>query len=199
MPNWWGFFLIATLCGYLSLNLKLKKADETMSKIALIIAFEKFRDEEYANPKEVLEQAGFTTVTVSSRLGTATGKLGMEVNVDMTLDQLVVQDYAAILFIGGPGSFDYYDNPLCHKIAQDTLKAGRILGAICAAPGILAKAGVLKGKKATMFDDTRVLGENGAIYTGAGVEIDGYIITATGPATAEAWGEAIVQAIKQPL
>lgn len=167
-----------------------------MSKIALIIAFEKFRDEEYADPKKVLEQAGFTTVTVSSALGTATGKLGMKVKVDMTLDQVVVQDYAAVLFIGGPGSFDYYDNPTCHKIAQDTLKEGKILGAICAAPGILARAGVLKGKRATMFDDTGVLGENGAIYTGNGVEIDGKIITATSPATAKAWAEAVIKALK---
>jgi len=167
-----------------------------MPKIALIIAFERFRDEEYVDPKKVLEQAGFTPVTVSSTLGTATGKLGMKAAVNMTLDQLVVQDYAAILFIGGPGSFDYYDNPICHKIAQDTLKAGKILGAICAAPGILAKAGVLKDKRATMFDDTGVFAENGAIYTGNGVEIDGNIITATSPATAKAWAEAVVKAIK---
>ncbi|MFA6548561.1 MAG: DJ-1/PfpI family protein [Candidatus Margulisiibacteriota bacterium] len=165
-----------------------------MPKIALIIAFERFRDEEYTDPKQVLEQAGFTAVTVSSALGTATGKLGMKAKVDITLEQVIVQDYAAILFIGGPGSFSYYDNPICHKIAQDTLKAGKVLGAICAAPGILAKAGVLKGKKATMFDDTGVLGENGATYTGNGVEIDGNIITATGPVTAKAWTEAIIKA-----
>jgi len=43
-------------------------------------------------------------------------------------------------------------------------KEGKILGAICAAPGILAHAGLLKGKKATMFDDTGVIGQFGGIW-----------------------------------
>jgi len=166
-----------------------------MKKIVMIIAFEMFRDEEYIYPKEVFEKAGIEVTTASSKVGTATGKLGMKAKVDVSLKDLKVSDHDAVVFIGGPGSFNYYDNPTCHKIAQETVKAGKILAAICAAPGILAKAGVLKGKKATMFDDTGVLGENGATYTGKGVEIDGKIITATGPSTAKAWGEAIVKAL----
>jgi len=164
-------------------------------KIVMIIAFDKFRDEEYAEPKKVLERAGIEVTTASSKLGTATGKLGMKVKVDIALDKVKVEDYDAILFIGGPGSHGYYDDPTAHKIAQETIKQGKLLGAICAAPGILAKAGVLKGKKATMFDDTGVLAEGGATYTGKGVEIDGKIITATGPSTAAAWGDAIVKAL----
>jgi len=164
-------------------------------KAAMIIAFERFRDEEYAEPKAVLEKAGFTVTTASSKLGTATGKLGMKAKVDITLGQVKVEDYDTVLFIGGPGSFDYYDNPTCHKIAQETVKQGKLLGAICAAPGILARAGVLKGKKATMFDDTGEFAKAGAHFTGKGVEIDGKIITATGPQTAKAWGQAIVKAL----
>jgi protease I len=164
-------------------------------KAVMIIAFELFRDEEYAEPKAVLEKAGFTVTTASSKLGTATGKLGMKTKVDIPLDQVKVEDYDAVLFIGGPGSFDYYDNPTCHKIAQETVKQGKTLGGICAAPGILARAGVLKGKKATMFDDTGEFAKAGAHFTGKGVEIDGKIITATGPQTAKAWGQAIVKAL----
>jgi len=103
-----------------------------------------------------------------------------------------VADYDAVLFIGGPGSFDLYENKTCHKITKDTVAQGKILGAICAAPGILAHAGVLAGKKATMFSDTGVLSRFGAIYTGNGVEVDGKIITATGPVTAKAWAETIL-------
>ena len=165
-------------------------------RIVMIIAFERFRDEEYSFPKEVFNKAGIDVTTASSKSGTATGKLGMKAKVDITLDQLKVADYNAVLFIGGPGSFDYYDNAECHKIAQETIKQNRILGAICAGPGILARAGVLKGKKATMFEDTGELAKGGAVYTGQGVEIDGQIITATGPETAKAWGEAIVRALK---
>lgn len=167
-----------------------------MKKAVMIIAQQMFRDEEYAEPKAVLEKAGIAVTTASRNAGLAKGKLGMTAQVDIPISDLKVADYDAVLFIGGPGSFDYYDDPTCHKIAQETLKQGKILGAICAAPGILVKAGVLKGKKMTMFDKHEVLDNSGAIYTGKGVEIDGNIITATGPHTARAWGEAIWKMLK---
>lgn len=165
-------------------------------KIALIIAFEGFRDEEYSEPKQVFEQAGIEVTTVSLKIGTAKGKLGMPAKVDLTLNDLKVEDHDAVVFIGGPGSYGYYDDPTAHRIAKETLEKNKILAAICAAPGILSKAGVLKGKKATMFADDGTLSKGGASYTGKGVEIDGRIITATGPKTARAFGEAILKAIQ---
>ena len=48
----------------------------------------------------------------------------------------------------------------------------------------------------TMFMEHEVLSGSGAIYTGKGVEIDGNIITATGPQTAKAWGETICKMLK---
>jgi protease I len=126
----------------------------------------------------------------------ATGKVGTKVKVDITLDQVKVPDYDAIVFVGGPGSFDYHHDPKAHRIAQEAVREGKILAAICGAPPILGYAGVLKGKKATMFDDTGDLSKCGATYTGKGVEIDGKIITATGPETAKAWGEAIIKTLK---
>ena len=165
-------------------------------KVVMIIAFQMFRDEEYDQPKQILEKAGFQVVTASSQLGTASGKFGMTAKVDVLLEDVKVDDYAAVLFIGGPGSHGYYDDPKAHAIAQEAIQLGKLLGAICAAPGILAHAGVLKGKKATVHEgDIAALKQGGAIYTGNGVEIDGKIITATGPSTAKDWGEAIVKAL----
>ena len=165
-------------------------------KAVMIIAFEGFRDEEYREPKAVLEKAGIEVTTASSKLGTATGKLGMKAKVDIILDQVKISNYDAILFIGGPGCYSYYNDSTAHKIAQEAVKEGKLLGAICAAPGILANAGVLKGKKATMFTDDGTLAKGGATYTGKGVEVDGKIITATGPSTARAWGEKIKEALR---
>ena len=165
-------------------------------KAVMIIAFQMFRDEEYDQPKQILEKAGFQVVTASSQLGTASGKFGMTAKVDVLLEDVKVDDYAAVLFIGGPGSHGYYDDPMAHALAQEAIKQEKLLGAICAAPGILAYAGVLKGKKATVHEgDIAALKQGGAIYTGNGVEIDGNIITATGPSTARDWGEAIVKAL----
>lgn len=163
-------------------------------KALLIIAFQMFRDEEYSEPRQVLEQAGWQVTVASAQLGTASGKLGMKVEVDITLDQVKVKDYDAILFVGGPGANVYYHDPTAHHLAQEAVKESKILGAICGAPPILVYAGVLKGKKATMFADTGDLAKGGAYYTGQDVEVDGKIITATGPHTARAWAEAVLKA-----
>lgn len=165
-------------------------------KAIMIVAYEMFRDEEYAEPKAVLEKAGFEITTASSKLGEATGRFGLKAKVDLTLDKVNIGDYDTVLFIGGPGSHGYYQDPQAHRIAKEAVEQGKLLGAICAAPGILANAGLLKGKKATVHEgDIAALTQGGANYTGKGVEIDGNIITADGPKHAKAWGEAIVKAI----
>ncbi|MCU0641836.1 MAG: DJ-1/PfpI family protein [Candidatus Margulisbacteria bacterium] len=164
-------------------------------QVLLIVAFTRFQEKEYDPPKEILTKAGYRVVIASSRLGTATGKVGGQAPVDLTLDQVKPADFDAVCFIGGPGSFDYYDDPTCHQIARDTVTQGKLLAAICAAPGILARAGVLKGKKATMFDDTGEIARGGGTFVHQGVVIDGRLITADGPATARAWAEAIVTAL----
>ena len=166
-----------------------------IKRAVMIIAFEGFRDEEYIEPKQVLEKAGIEVITASSKVGIAKGKLGMKAKVDITLNDIKAADYAAVAYIGGPGSYDYREDPLAHKIAQETIAQGKILAAICAAPGILANAGVLKGKKITMFSDDGSAAKGGATYTGKGVEIDCKIITADGPAHARQFGEAIAKAV----
>jgi protease I len=62
------------------------------------------------------------------------------------------------------------------------------------APTILSKAGVLRGKRATVFpsaEDIKIVKDGGAQYTGANVETDGRLITADGPQSAERFAEAI--------
>lgn len=159
----------------------------------MIIAFQGFRDEEYDIPKKILEKSGTEVTTASTQVGTATGKLGMTAKVDITLKDIKVSDYDSIVFVGGPGSYDLFDDPLAQGIAKETVKQNKILAAICAAPGILAKAGLIKGKKTTCFSGVSyLLVKSGANYTGSGLEVDGKIITADGPKHAKQFGEAIV-------
>jgi protease I len=162
-------------------------------KILMIVANRDFRDEEYEKPKEAFEKAGLSVVTAAKNPGAATGKLGLHINVDLTMDEINAADYDAILFIGGPGCHDYYNDARAHEIATEAYKSGKILGAICAAPGILTNAGLLQDKKATMFADDGTLAKGGATYTGADVEVDGKIVTATGPKTAKQWAETIIE------
>jgi protease I len=119
------------------------------------------------------------------------------VKPDMLLKEVNIQDFDAIIFIGGAGAAEYFDDPVAHKLAKDAYASGKIVAAICVAPVILARAGLLQGKKATAWEsEGDQLRSLGADYTGKPVEVDGKIITAAGPFAAKDFGEAIVKALR---
>ncbi len=166
-------------------------------KILMIIASQNFRDEELLIPKKLFEKEGYQVVIASSSLKPAKGMLGALVTPQILIDQVNVDDYDAIVFVGGIGAQEYFHNPVAHKIAREAVVKGKVLGAICLAPRILAEAGVLKGKKATVWQsEGKALEEKGAIYTGKPVEIDGKIVTGAGPFAAEEFAKAILNLLK---
>jgi len=170
----------------------------TGKRVLMVIAPENFRDEELLHTKDELERAGVNTTIASSKTGEAKGKLGARVNVTLKLDQVNVGDYDAVIFVGGPGSEVYFNDRQALSIAGGAFKKGKVTCAICIAPVILANAGVLKGKRATVWNGEYIekIESKGATYTGKRVEVDGNVITADGPAAAREFGRAIAKAIK---
>ena len=74
--------------------------------------------------------------------------------------------------------------------------AGKFVCAICAAPTVLAKAGVLAGKRATGYPGTLdKMNLPDVTYTGAAVERDGNIITSRGPGTALPFALDLIEAL----
>ena len=170
-------------------------------KILMIVAFENFRDEEFEIPYETFRSAGASVTVASWQTGTARGMLGKTLKINTTIYDVNVDDYDAVVFIGGSGAQEYYTNERALEIAREAYEGGKVLGAICLAPGILAKAGVLKDKKATIWDDgsgrfAKILEENGAHYTGRSLEIEGNVITANGPHAANEFANAIMHALQ---
>jgi protease I len=166
--------------------------------ILMIIAHRDFRDEEYKEPRQIFEVKGATITVASSSLEIAKGALGAQVKPDLLLKDVAMGDYDAIVFAGGPGAKEYWDDPVAHAVAQEAIAQGKVLAAICIAPATLAKAGVLQGKKATVFSSEKgTLKAGGANYTGASVERDGLIITANGPKAAAEFAEEIVEALEE--
>jgi protease I len=164
--------------------------------VVMIIASRDFRDEELQEPESILEQKGAQVTIACSALGEVTGMKGMKVKPDILLDQVNVEDYDAVIFIGGSGAKEYWNDSKTHSIARETVAADKVLGAICIAPVTLANAGVLNGKKATVYSSEKgKLEAAGADYTGADVQVDGKIITANGPEAAARFGEAIARAL----
>lgn len=167
-------------------------------KALIIIAHEQFRDEEYLEPRKVLSENGVEITIASWDLGMAVGKLGIQVKVDITIEEIDVSKYNAIIYIGGPGCKKYWDNSTAHRVAQESIEYNKVLAAICSAPVILAKAGVLKNIKATCYSgDMQELKNQGAIYTGNPIEQEGLIITADGPNSATSFGVRILETLRE--
>jgi protease I len=166
-------------------------------KALFIIAHKNFRDEEFAHPKAVLEKQGVKVTVASSSTQKAVGMLGMTVQPDILLSEVKVDDYDLVVFVGGSGSDEYWEDAAAHRIAETAFQEGKIVAAICIAPVTLANAGLLKGRKATVFSScVDQLKEKGAIYADQPVVQDGRIITASGPDAANSFGEVLLEALK---
>lgn len=165
-----------------------------MTSVVLVIAEKNFRDEEYQHPKEVLLNAGIKVITASTSTKNAVGKLGLTVKPDVLLKDVKVDEIDGLFFIGGGGAEQYFDDKIALNLVKEVHDKGKIYGAICIAPVILANAGLLKNKKATVFSsEIDVIKEKSANYTKEDVVVDGKLITANGPAAAKSFGEAIVK------
>jgi protease I len=171
-------------------------------KALIVIAPNDFQDIEFLHTKEELEKAKVKIIVASTKKETAIGMQGTVVKVDLTLNQVNVNDYDAIIFIGGLGASPYYRDKKALSMIKEAFISGKKICAICVAPLILAKAGILKDKHATAYDLNikelaQMLIKEGAIYTGKRVEIDGNIITANGPFAAREFGCIIARELKK--
>jgi len=194
------FLCILILVIYFIINLE-GGANDIMpelqgKKILMIIASHDFRDEELFKPRDLFLERGMKVILASSSLKTSRGMLGGTVQPDILVKEVKVEEFEAIIFVGGMGSSEYWEDPVAREIVKKAVALNKIVGAICIAPVTLANAGILEGKKATVFSsEISKLKEKGAIYTGKNVEVDGNIITANGPQAAEEFGKAIIQSL----
>ena len=172
-------------------------------KAVFVVAFRDFRDAEYFLPKEILETAGVQIKTASNKKGVAIGADGGDAEVDLLVSEINPADFDVIVFVGGPGCLEALDNEDSYKVIRETVSRNKVLAAICISPVILAKAGVLGGKKATVWsspldkEPVRILEENEAIYQDKPVVVDGKIVTANGPAAAREFGKEILKLLTE--
>lgn len=172
--------------------------DLTGMDVLMVIASGDFRDEEYREPAQALAHVMAGVVVASSSKNDSVGMFGLHVTPDLLLSEVDVSKYAAVVFIGGSGASEYFNDAAAHKIARDAAEQGKLVCAICIAPSTLANAGLLKGKKATCFSaEKNNLVAKGAKFVNKGVVRDGKIITADGPDNAAAFAKAICEALAE--
>jgi protease I len=166
-------------------------------KILIIIAQFNFEDVEFETCLNYFRNAGFSVFIASEQRGEALGKYGLKTWVDYPFVEVNLHDYDAIVYIGGPGVEQLFNNLELLNLTRDAAKTGIIIGAICAAPTILANAGILNGIKATAFrTEKQHLESKGAIYTNLAIEVSGQIVTAYGPELSEGFAETVISMIE---
>ena len=165
-------------------------------RAVLVVAPERFRDEELSEPRAALERAGHTVVIASTKTGTASGMLGAKERVGTSIADLRAEDLDLLAVIGGAGSPDHlWDHEPLKRLVVAVHAAGKPVGAICLSPPVLARAGILSGKRATTYPAERAIVElkrGGAEYVRQPVVADGMVVTASGPEAAAAFGLALI-------
>jgi protease I len=168
----------------------------TGKKILMVICPEQFRDEELFTPKELFERAGAEVKVASRSLGRAKGMLGGTVTPDLLISDAQADEYDAVVVVGGMGSPEYLwpDERLHHLLRAADAKR-KIIGAICLSGAVVARAGLLQGRRATVYktgDSLKEFEKAGASYSSEDVVIDDRLVTGSGPHVAAEFGQAIV-------
>lgn len=178
--------------GYNKENSLIHREEKIMKRTAILFA-EGYEEEEALTVVDLLRRAkiGCDIVAVDDGVE-VTGSHGIRVGADKTLSQLVMEEYDGLIL---PGGLRGVNNLAADERVIDLLRrfaaAGKLTAAICAGPTVLAKAGLLQGRKACCYPGM----ENeltGAVACTNAVVADGSIITSRGLGTAIPFALALV-------
>ena len=188
-------------------------------KILMLIS-EGFYAPEYFKPRRIFENKGYTVEVAGKILGEISPdhrqlKTHPSVKVDLTFEQVKVDQYQAIVFAGGNGAWeDFFPNEVVHKIVTDTLKSKKILGLLCSSTGLLGVVNnldgrghpVAKGRKVTGYKRVVALLKNlGKVQYLSGednkpfVVKDKNLITGRDPMSSELFAQTIVKSLRDSL
>ena len=168
-----------------------------MSRVLVPLA-EGFEEIEAVTVVDLLRRAGIEVHTAALDGPQVTGSHGITVTADIALDAARAADYDMIVLPGGMPGADHLKRDarvisLLRRFAAD----GRYTAAICAAPGVLAHAGLLEGRTATSFPGFLSTDSAPGIRLQTDpVVIDGKVVTSRGPGTAMEFGLALVELLE---
>jgi len=164
-----------------------------MPKRAVIVFAKGFEEIEAVTPADILRRAGVSVELVGLDGMEVTGAHGITLKMDRLLKER--EDVDAVILPGGmPGTDNLAASSKLVAVLKEQLAAGRIVAAICAAPGlVLGRHGLLDGRRATCFPGCQMHFGRHATYVEASVVSDGNVITSRGAGTAFDFGLTLVR------
>ena len=165
-------------------------------KRVLVPLAEGFEELEAVTIIDILRRAGVEVVVASLGASPVTGSHGIRLAADTPLAALLEQDFDMIALPGGmPGAEHLKKDPRIADIARRLAAKGRPVAAICAAPMVLAAAGLLDGRRATSYPGFLKDAAKTSV-TDEAVVVDGGVITSRGPGTALDFALQLVETLE---
>src|SRR2546425_3457113 len=168
-------------------------------KILMVIPHTQCRDEEFFEPKKILEDEGAKVVVASTTVRMCRGMKGGTAQAEIAIADAKADDYAGIILCGGTSvpEFFWNDKKLQELVAAMSA-AGKLVAAICLSTVVLAKAKLLAGQEATVYFLPQAIEElknAGATYVKETLVIHGNLILAEGPPDSQRFRQAIRAAL----
>ncbi len=164
----------------------------------IVLLADGFEEIEALAPVDMLRRAGLEVKTVGAYGKIAVGSHGIPVVCDLLAEEVKLDDVSMAIFPGGmPGSLNLDASPFTSLVIDSVLSRGGRIAAICAAPLIFGRRGLLVGRRATCypgFEEELV----GAVCTGEATVTDGQITTARGMGVAIEFAKELVALTVSP-
>ncbi|MBE6562896.1 MAG: DJ-1/PfpI family protein [Ruminococcaceae bacterium] len=159
-----------------------------------------FEEIEALTPVDLLRRVGVEVKTVGVTGAEVTGSHGITIKADITAEcaesELASCELEMIVLPGGmPGSTNLDASPTVEKFIEAAEKSDAYIAAICAAPMILGKRGLLKGRDATCYPGFEEYLEGAKVYDAA-VVVDGKYVTSNGMGSALDFALQLVELLK---
>lgn len=162
----------------------------------IVLLADGFEEIEALTPVDILRRAGLDVKTVGMNGKIVCGSHKIPVICDVEPSEVNKDEVSLVIFPGGmPGSLNLDAHPFTDEIISSVIQNGGRLAAICAAPLVLGKRGLLKGKKATCYPGFEKELLEAVTVTDA-VVTDGNITTSRGMGTALAFAKELVALTK---
>jgi 4-methyl-5(b-hydroxyethyl)-thiazole monophosphate biosynthesis len=164
-----------------------------MAKHAVLFLATGFEEIEATSVVDVLRRAGVGVTIAGLQAGAIEGAHGINVVPDTAIGEIDLKKFDVVILPGGnPGYVNLGKDQRVLDAVKTAFEVGKIVAAICAAPSALAKAGILKGKKATIYPGMESA-LTGAKHLNERVVVDENLVTSQGPGTALEFAITLVE------